>query len=311
MSDARADFRASGYAAINEPANEWADEQPAPAEGPQAPELAELRGAALMATSSGYADWIAAGRPWTTAQPIAELTKVLRGYGYTVYVIGNDSHARANPPEDHMPYSATGWPVTSPRWFVHSLDIMPPAAGSGLPDLGRLAQQLIADKDAGVAPWIKYMNVTLPGQPCQHISWQPNKAVTSSSDTGHIHLSIRADATHSATGGYDPIARIRGGAPTPPAPKPKPAAPAFPLVYPPNYFGDIKGDKYSHGGFYGSEKVWIRQIQQRLAALGFYRGVVDGEFGPLTIAAAKAFQQKRRLLVDGKVGPATWGALFS
>ncbi|MFF5705680.1 peptidoglycan-binding protein [Streptomyces sp. NPDC012794] len=36
---------------------------------------------------------------------------------------------------------------------------------------------------------------------------------------------------------------------------------------------------------------------------------VDGEFGPKTERAVKAFQRDRRLGVDGIVGPRTWAAL--
>ena len=35
----------------------------------------------------------------------------------------------------------------------------------------------------------------------------------------------------------------------------------------------------------------------------------DGIFGPLTEEAVRDFQQKSRLVVDGIVGPKTWGAL--
>ena len=37
---------------------------------------------------------------------------------------------------------------------------------------------------------------------------------------------------------------------------------------------------------------------------------VDGSFGPLTDAAARAFQQEKGLAVDGVVGQHTWGALI-
>lgn len=36
----------------------------------------------------------------------------------------------------------------------------------------------------------------------------------------------------------------------------------------------------------------------------------DGDFGPVTLKAVKAWQQSHGLVVDGVVGPATWASLF-
>lgn len=55
----------------------------------------------------------------------------------------------------------------------------------------------------------------------------------------------------------------------------------------------------------------VRQLQQMLRALGFYRGPVDGVYGAETEAAVRAFQQSRRLTPDGVVGPQTAQALQS
>jgi len=55
----------------------------------------------------------------------------------------------------------------------------------------------------------------------------------------------------------------------------------------------------------------VRQMQVLLIAAGFPCGNAgaDGIFGQGTLAAVKAFQQSRGLIVDGIVGPATWAAL--
>ena len=53
----------------------------------------------------------------------------------------------------------------------------------------------------------------------------------------------------------------------------------------------------------------VRYLQEQLAANGYDLGPVDGIFGRLTRDAVIAFQQANGLLVDGIVGPQTWGAL--
>lgn len=55
----------------------------------------------------------------------------------------------------------------------------------------------------------------------------------------------------------------------------------------------------------GSKGQSVKDIQAALGGL-----VVDGIFGPLTLAKVKAFQKSKGLVVDGLVGPITWKALF-
>ena len=52
----------------------------------------------------------------------------------------------------------------------------------------------------------------------------------------------------------------------------------------------------------------VEKLQARLNVWGANL-TVDGDFGPLTLAAVKAFQTGQKLTVDGIVGPQTWAAL--
>jgi hypothetical protein len=49
----------------------------------------------------------------------------------------------------------------------------------------------------------------------------------------------------------------------------------------------------------------LAQAQARLANLGYYRGAVDGAFGPLTSRAITIYQSDYRLPVTGRLDPAT------
>jgi hypothetical protein len=49
----------------------------------------------------------------------------------------------------------------------------------------------------------------------------------------------------------------------------------------------------------------VERIQRALGDAGFDPGPIDGSYGVLTAAAARAYQATRRLVVDGEVGPST------
>lgn len=61
----------------------------------------------------------------------------------------------------------------------------------------------------------------------------------------------------------------------------------------------------------GAEGEAIQQMQQRLADLGYYTGVIDGQFGSGTYAAVVLFQQQHGLEADGIAGSATLTLLYS
>ena len=61
---------------------------------------------------------------------------------------------------------------------------------------------------------------------------------------------------------------------------------------------------------YGEQSTSVRKMQDKLKERGYYNGDVDGKFGPLTLAAVKAFQKAVGITVDGKPGNKTLTALY-
>ena len=59
----------------------------------------------------------------------------------------------------------------------------------------------------------------------------------------------------------------------------------------------------------GDQGAYVRTVQQRLSALGYWNGAADGQYGQLTAQAVMALQKAAGLGRDGVLGPATAGAL--
>jgi peptidoglycan hydrolase-like protein with peptidoglycan-binding domain len=53
----------------------------------------------------------------------------------------------------------------------------------------------------------------------------------------------------------------------------------------------------------------VIRLQERLKALGVFKGNIDGVFGAETVAAVQQAQRNNNLEPDGVVGPATWAVL--
>lgn len=162
-------------------------------------------------TVTTYAGWVADGKPAKPAQPIADMMATFRRHGYTVYYLPDARHQQANPPEDHDPYSHTPWPGAQPYPYVMALDLMPKDGDAR--SLTPIARRIIADKRAGRAPWVKYLNWTDEQGKVWHTKWQPAETTSISTDSGHIHISIRTDYVMStAAAGYDPVGPLQGTA---------------------------------------------------------------------------------------------------
>lgn len=53
----------------------------------------------------------------------------------------------------------------------------------------------------------------------------------------------------------------------------------------------------------------VEEVQERLRELGYYRGAVDGVYGPLTQAAVAAFQTQHAMQADSIFRTSDWGLL--
>ncbi len=60
----------------------------------------------------------------------------------------------------------------------------------------------------------------------------------------------------------------------------------------------------------GSKGPRVIEIQTRLQELGYYTGVIDGQFGPATKEAVMAFQAANGITADGIVGARTMEVLM-
>jgi len=59
----------------------------------------------------------------------------------------------------------------------------------------------------------------------------------------------------------------------------------------------------------GARGPAVLAVHRQLARDGFYSSSIDGNFGPATERAVRAFQRRHNVPDDGVVGAATWAAL--
>lgn len=61
---------------------------------------------------------------------------------------------------------------------------------------------------------------------------------------------------------------------------------------------------------FGSKGLLVQHLQERLLALGYYSGYVDGFYGVQTKQSVINYQESSHLFVDGVVNSDTWVSLF-
>lgn len=59
----------------------------------------------------------------------------------------------------------------------------------------------------------------------------------------------------------------------------------------------------------GASGEAVKDLQKMLRDLQYYRGAIDGRFGPGTASSVRSFQNAYGLTADGEVGPLTWDML--
>jgi len=186
-------------------------------------------------------------------------------------------------------------------------------------DARQLADQLVANRD----PRIKYVisegriASSYPAHGYPAWSWRPYTGLNAHKT--HVHVSVVEGKAGDSAKAWKlaKAAATSDPAPAQPlGPRPVPA-PRFPL---PRgwYFGPLSGPINSVSGFrhrlttgrrgHRGLQAW----QRRMIARGWDLGQTgaDGLFGDDTARVVRAFQSDKGLVVDGKLGPATWAAAW-
>lgn len=173
-------------------------------------------------------------------------------------------------------------------WFMWGYD---PNSGNTEHHSGRALDFMIKDKDDG--DWIRnYLWANRKRLRLRHVIWrqhitsavvQPgvvrkmaDRGNTTANHYDHVHVQFLDD-------GYSPAA-------------PPPSKPRFKV-----------GPTLSQG----SRGAYVKRLQSGLNKTVKRNLVIDGHFGPKTLAAVKVFQKANKLQVDGRVGPNTQKALFN
>lgn len=156
-----------------------------------------------MATQAFY-DWVHAGRPFLVCAPGRDYLVAFERAGWPVAslgTIGDTAHLTADRPQDHCPFSVTGWPAGNPYPYVLAFDAgHDPASGR---DMGPIVDRWLSEARAGRTPWVKY--IVWRGQLYDvRNGWKP---VAASDHFDHAHVSFRTDWYNKSIGSWSPIGK--------------------------------------------------------------------------------------------------------
>lgn len=151
-----------------------------------------------MATAA-YKVWVKTGRPWHVANIVKDYLQQLHAAGWRfdeLGTIGDEAHLQAERPQDHTPFSETGWPGTHPYPAILALDVM--AAGHDDPHVDDLVYHWLNAARAGSTPWVKYIN-------WQGYQFDVRKGWAARPIAGHFdhaHISFRTDWADRSVDGW-------------------------------------------------------------------------------------------------------------
>ncbi len=132
-------------------------------------------------------------------------------------------------------------------------------------------------------------------------------ATTTSTLPATSAVAPNATVPATATPILAPASTVTVTVPAPiPTPAPPPAAPA-PLASPASGCATLRFSKGSKTGCVNHLQALYNYHAKRL--WGGSPIPVDGDFGPVTDSALRSYQTRMSLVVDGVVGPQTWGSL--
>lgn len=150
-------------------------------------------------STAAYRDWVRKGRPWENCLPVRDFVVALQLAGWTqgsLGTIGDEAHLQAERPQDHTPFSVTGWPGEHPYPLILALDVMhSPAEGR---DVAPLFDYWLYEARMGRQPWLKYMVWRAMRYDVRN-NWNP---VAASGHWDHAHLSFRTDHARAGLAGW-------------------------------------------------------------------------------------------------------------
>lgn len=145
--------------------------------------------------SEAYRIWVKKGKPYKLAEPIRVIENYCEKHQIRVLgTIGNKAHLTADHPEDHTPFSFTGWPVDLQKYEVTAIDAEDDDHGFG--------KAFLAEARTGAYnAWLKYLNVDN-----RHYTYRDQFKKGTSSGDEHLHVSIRTDALNlDISDSFDPL----------------------------------------------------------------------------------------------------------